>query len=141
MATLKVTINEELSIGGVDRGSSRVLDVASVSQVDNRIVTVTNSEADLVKFGSAVASGTFVAASVKYLRITHTGTSNILTLRVLGSSEEYFVKLSSGESFILNNSKMDANATGSQGVGLADIAEIKAITSASTIVTEIFVAS
>jgi len=141
MATLKVTINEELSIGGVDRGSSRVLDVASVSQVDNRIVTVTNSEADLVKFGSAVASGTFVAASVKYLRITHTGTSNTLTLRVLGSSEEYFVKLSSGESFILNNSKMDANATGSQGVGLADIAEIKAITSASTIVTEIFVAS
>ena len=141
MATLKVTINEELSIEGVDRGSSRVLDIASVSQVDNRIVTVTNSEADLVKFGSAVASGTFVAASVKYLRITHTGTSNTLTLRVLGSSEEYFVKLSGGESFILNNSKMDANATGSQGVGLADIAEIKAITSASTIVTEIFVAS
>ncbi len=95
----------------------------------------------MVKFGSAVASGTFVAASVKYLRITHTGTSNTLTLRVLGSSEEYFVKLAAGQTFILNNSKMDANATGSQGVGLADIAEIKAVSSASTIVTEVFVAS
>jgi len=141
MATLKVTINEELSIEGVDRGSSRVLDVASVSQVDNRIVTVTNSEADLVKFGSAVASGTFVAASVKYLRITHAGTANTLTLRVLGSSEEYFVKLSSGQSFVLNNASMDANASGAQSVSLANIAEIKAVASASTIVTEVFVAS
>jgi len=141
MATLKVTINEELNIGGVDRGSSRVLDVASVSQVDNRIVTVTNSEADLVKFGSAVASGTFVAASVKYLRITHAGTANTLTLRVLGSSEEYFVKLTAGQSFVLNNASMDANATGGEALGLANIAEIKAVASASTIVTEVFVAS
>ena len=141
MATLKVTINEELSIEGVDRGSSRVLDVASVSQVDNRVVTVTNSEADLVKFGSAVASGTFVAASVKYLRITHAGTANTLTLRVLGTSEEYFVKLTAGQSFVLNNASMDANATGSQSVSLANIAEIKAVASTSTIVTEVFVAS
>ena len=141
MATLKVTINEELSIEGVDRGSSRVLDVQSVSQVDNRIVTVTNSEADLGKFDSAVASGTFVAASVKYLRITHAGTANTLTLRALVSSEEYFVKLAAGQSFVLNNASMDANATGSQSVSLANIAEIKAVASTSTIVTEVFVAS
>ena len=141
MATLKVTINEELSIEGVDRGSSRVLDISAVSQVDNRIVSVTNSEADLVKFGASIASGTFVASSVKYLRITHAGTSNTLTLRVLGTSEEYFVKLTSGQSFVLNNASMDANATGGEAVGLANIAEIKAVASASTIVTEVFVAS
>ena len=141
MATLKVTINEELTIEGVDRGSSRVHDVLSVTQVDNRIVSVTTTEADVVKFGSAVASGTFVASTVKYLRISHTGSSGSLNLRILGSGEEYFVQLSAGDSFVLNNAQMDANATGSQAIGLADISEIKAVASTSTIVAEIYVAS
>jgi len=141
MATLKVTITEELTINSIDRGSSRVHDVLSVTQVDNRIVTITTSEADLVKFSSAVASGTFVASTVKYLRISHTGSSGTLTLRVLGSSEEYFVKLEAGDSYILNNAQMDANATGSQAVTLADIAEIKAVASTGTIIAELFVAS
>jgi len=88
-----------------------------------------------------VASGTFVASTVKYLRITHTGTSGNLNLRVLGSGEEYFVQLSGGDSFVLNNAQMDANATGSQAIGLADISEIKAVASTGTIVAEIFVAS
>jgi hypothetical protein len=118
-----------------------VHDVLSVTQVDNRIVTVTTAESDLVKFGSAVASGTFVAASVKYLRISHTGTTGTINLRVLGSGEEYFVQISAGNSFILNNAKMDANATGSQSVNLANISEIKAVASSSSIVAEVFVAS
>lgn len=141
MATLKVTISEELTIEGVERGSSRVHDILSVTQVDNRIVSVTTTESDVVKFGSAVASGTFVASTVKYLRITHTGSSGNLNLRVLGSGEEYFVQLSGGDSFVLNNAQMDANATGSQAIGLADISEIKAVASTGTIVAEIFVAS
>lgn len=141
MATLKVTISEQLTLEGVDRSSSRVHDVESVTQVDNRIVSVTTSESDLVKLDSSVASGTFVASSVKYLRISHMGDTNTLTLRILGSSEEYAVKLEAGDSFILNNSKMDANATGSQSITLADIAEISAVASSSTIVTEIFVAA
>lgn len=141
MATLKVTISEQLTLEGVDRSSSRVHDIESVTQVDNRIVSVTTSESDLVKLDSSVASGTFVASSVKYLRISHMGDSNTLTLRILGSSEEYAVKLEAGDSFILNNSKMDANATGSQTITLADIAEISAVASSSTIVTEIFVAA
>jgi len=141
MATLKVTISEELTIEGVERGSSRVHDILSVTQVDNRIVSVTTTESDVVKFGSAVASGTFVASTVKYLRITHTGSNGNLNLRVLGSGEEYFVQLSGGDSFVLNNAQMDANATGSQAIGLADISEIKAVASTGTIVAEIFVAS
>ena len=141
MATLKVTISEELTIEGVERGSSRVHDILSVTQVDNRIVSVTTTESDVVKFGSAVASGTFVASTVKYLRITHTGSNGNLNLRVLGSGEEYFVQLSGGDSFVLNNAQMDANATGSQVIGLADISEIKAVASTGTIVAEIFVAS
>ena len=141
MATLKVTISEELTLEGVSRGSSRVHDIDSVTQTDNRIVTVTTAEADLVKFGSAVASGTFVASTVKYLRISHTGTSGDLTLRILGTNEEYFVKLSAGDSFILNNASMDANAAGDEAVSLANIAEIKAVASTSTIVSEVFVAA
>ena len=39
MATLNVTITEELTLNGADRGSTNTLSVASVTQVYHRIVT------------------------------------------------------------------------------------------------------
>ena len=141
MATLKVTISEELTINGAERGSTRVHDVTSVTQVDSRIVTVTTSESDLVRFGTEIASGQFVAGTVKYLRISNTGTGGYLTLRVAGTGEEYFVKVEAGDSFILNNAVMDADESDSAAVSFSDIVEIKAAASTGTVVTEIFVAS
>ena len=64
-----------------------------------------------------------------------------MNLRILGTNEEYFVKLTAGNSFILNNTSMDANDSGSQSMTLANIEEIKAITSSGTVATEIIVVS
>ena len=43
MATLNVTITEELTLNGSDRGSINTLSVASVTQVYHRIVTCPSS--------------------------------------------------------------------------------------------------
>jgi hypothetical protein len=147
MATLKVTISEQLTLQGVDRSSSRVKDVEGVSQVDNRIVSVTTTESDIIKFDSNVASGTFVPASVKYIRISNVSDSGFLTLRILGDKEEYAVKVNAGDSFIINNSSMDADEDSAASpyvpmvISFNNISEIRAVASASTITTEVFIAA
>ena len=83
------------------------------------------NEVDLLKFGTA-DGGTIADSDLDYLRITNLAAANFVTLRILGNSEEYAVKLEAGDSFILNNSVMDANATGSATLTLANIDNIKA---------------
>tara|TARA_R110000751_G_scaffold6230_3_gene26810 strand:- start:1048 stop:1473 length:426 start_codon:yes stop_codon:yes gene_type:complete len=140
MADLVVTISESVSINNKDHGSTNVETIGSVSQIDHRIVTATTTEQTIVLFDSAAAAGTFVDASVKYLRITNLDGTNFAILRILGNSEEYFVKIEAGDSFILGNSLMDANATGSQSVSLANIDSIKADADSASVSLEIFIA-
>jgi len=140
MATLTVTITEELVLNGVDRGASNVV-TATVNEVDHRILKASTTEQTILEFDSSVAAGTFVDGTLDYLRITNLDSTNFVTLRVLGSSEEYFVKIEAGDSFILNNSVMDANATGSQAVALANIDTIKAEADTAACNLEIFAAA
>ena len=140
MADLVVTISESVSINNKDHGSTNVETIGSVSQIDHRIVTATTTEQTIVLFDSAAAAGTFVDASVKYLRITNLDGTNFAILRILGNSEEYFVKIEAGDSFILGNSLMDANATGSQSLSLANIDSIKADADSASVSLEIFIA-
>ena len=114
--------------------------ITSISQVSERIATIGTAELSLIKFGTANDAGQFRDDKVEYLRLTNLSAANTVTLRVLGTSEEYFVKLEAGGSYILTNNKIDANAAGSQSVSLANIEEIKAVASASPTDVEIFVA-
>lgn len=141
MATLTVTIKEELTLNERVRGSENVLSISGVTQVDERLATIGTTEVPIAKFGAAVDAGQFKDGTVEYLRITNLDASNTVTLRVSGNSEEYFVKLEAGASYILTNNSMDANATGAQTVSLANIDEIKAVGSAAGTDIEIFVAT
>tara|TARA_R110002020_G_scaffold99711_5_gene236422 strand:- start:5013 stop:5438 length:426 start_codon:yes stop_codon:yes gene_type:complete len=140
MADLVVTISESVSLNNKDHGSTNVETIGSVSQIDHRIVTATTTEQTIVLFDSAAAAGTFADASVKYLRITNLDGTNFAILRILGNSEEYFVKIEAGDSFILGNSLMDANAAGGQSVSLANIDSIKADADSASVSLEIFIA-
>lgn len=140
MADLVVTISESVSLNNKDHGSTNVETIGSVSQIDHRIVTATTTEQTIVLFDSAAAAGTFADASVKYLRITNLDATNFAILRILGNSEEYFVKIEAGDSFILGNSLMDANAAGGQSVSLANIDSIKADADSASVSLEIFIA-
>jgi len=127
MATLTVTIKEEVVLDGHDHGSEVVKDIANVTEFFERSITCTQTEATIVSFGAAASGSTFIDTNLEYLRITNLDTTNFVALRVLGSSEEYFVKISAGDSFVLFNDEMDANATGSQSMSLANIDDIKAV--------------
>jgi hypothetical protein len=92
-------------------------------------------------FGAAVAAGTIKDATLKYLRITNLDSTNFVTLRIAGASEEYFVKVEALHSFILNNSLMDANAAGSAVANLLAIDEIKVQANTATCSIEIYAAA
>lgn len=141
MATLTVTIKEELILNGSERGSENTATLSSVTEMMERIIDIpTASEATLVEYGAATGGGTFIDDTTQYLRVTNIDDTNFVTLRVLGTSEEYFVKIPARGSFVLFNDEMDANATGSQAVSLADIESIKAQADTASVQLEVFVA-
>lgn len=143
MATLTVTIKEELILNGAERGSENVSTISSVTEMMERIIdTPATSEITILTFDSFVAGGgTFVGGELKYLRVTNLDATNYATLRVLGTSEEYFVTVNPKSSFMLFVDEMDANATGSQAVNMDDIVSIKAQADTAEVQLEVFVAS
>ena len=116
MATLNVTITEELTLNGADRGSTNTLSVGSVTQVFHRIVTCPASQDTTVAtFASTVDDSTGTANSidvgdVKYLRVTNLDTTNPINLSLQvgtteggdGAAEESAtILVQAGKSFIM----------------------------------------
>lgn len=141
MATLTVTIKEEVVLNGNEHGAENTVDITGVTNMFERVIDCTVAEVSLVSFGSAVTGDTFVDDTVKYLRITNLDDTNFVTLRILGPSKEYFVVIEPNNSYVLFNDDMDANATGSQAVSISFIDEIKAAADTATCQLSIFAAA
>jgi len=142
MATLSLTISEEITINGGQKSTSNTLDITGVTQLDQRIVKVGTSEQSLVLFDSSEAAGQFADSNVKYLRITNTDTSNHVTLRMTAGDDEYFVKVSAGNTFLLFDTVMDADSnTTVATASLDNIDSIKAQANAAACNLELFIAS
>lgn len=141
MATLTVTITEAVSLNGASRGSTNT-HTETVTQIDHRIVSCLHSaEQTVLLFDSAVAAGTIKDGTLDYLRLTNLDSSNFVTVRIRGNNEEYFVKLEAGDSFILNNQSMDANAAGGASVSLANIDSVGIQADTATCDVEVFAAA
>ena len=141
MATLTVTITEAVTLNGASRGSTNT-HTETVTQIDHRIVSCLHSaEQTVLLFDSAVAAGTIKDGTLDYLRLPNLDSSNFVTVRIRGNNEEYFVKLEAGDSFILNNQSMDANAAGGASVSLANIDSIAIQADTATCDVEVFAAA
>tara|TARA_X000001316_G_scaffold3893_1_gene835 strand:- start:17334 stop:17771 length:438 start_codon:yes stop_codon:yes gene_type:complete len=135
MPTLSVTITETLNVNGKDRGNSVRVDVASVSEVIDRILTVDATEIEVLNFGAARGAGQIADSSLQYLRITNTAASGTCDLRFqdTANSKEFLVRIGAGESHLMFNSTLDANTGGDVdgSIALTNIDTIKAKASTS----------
>ena len=142
MATLTVTIQESITLNGSERGSTNAIDISGVTQLDNRIVKVNTVEQSLILFDTAEGAGQFADASVQYVRITNLDLSNFVTLRMTAADDEYFVKLSAGDSFVLFETVMDTDDdSGAATASLANIDSIKGVANSAACNVELFIAA
>lgn len=129
MASLTVTIQEELTINGKDRGNTNSITINNVTETFNRVLTVTNTEETILEFQASIPSGgAIVDGTLQYLRITNLNASNTVDLRIQDTSntKEYFVRISGSESFILFNDRIDANEANDEAISLSQIEKISA---------------
>ena len=107
MATLTVTVKEDVLINGVRRGSENVTDITGITETYSRVLDVLNSaDTDVLKFGSADGAGTISRTKLKYMRFTNLSTTaaNTITLSIEDTdSEQYIISLAAGQSYVLYN--------------------------------------
>lgn len=116
MAVLTVTIKEELTLNGSNRGSENITSIASVTQSFNRIVTLPanggsgTTETTVAVFRDLVSTndGAIDDGDAKYIRVTNLDASNNVTLSLQiaadgtnAAGNSASVLLSPGKSFIL----------------------------------------
>ena len=102
-ATMTVTLTESVSLNGSQQGATNTLSVSNIYEVYKRIVTVPNSEVEILAFSTAVTTGTFIESDVLYIRITNKDDTNHVGLIFKNeNNDEFGVKLDKGQSFIYN---------------------------------------
>ena len=122
MATLNVTITEELTLNGADRGSTNTLAVASVTQVYHRIVTCpAGVDTTIATFQTATSTSdnAMDIDDAKYLRVTNLGAQLVnLSLQVAGGVDgtpnmSTTLLLAAGRSFVMG--------AVNEGIALSDV--------------------
>ena len=160
MATLNVTITEELTLNGADRGSTNNLSVASVTQVYHRILTLPanggsgTTDTTISNFRTAVtgADSALDDDDVKYIRVTNLDSSNSVTLSLQlsaaggsAASSTASVLLEAGKSFMLGKAVGIAaveDDDADKETSLVDLESIIAVNgNNATLSLELFIAS
>ena len=141
--SLTITISETINLNGQSINSENQMTIASIGQVDKRIVTVPfSSEVTLLNFGTAVAAGTVIRANVKYIRITNKDATNFIRLRLSKASGDTFdVRIDAGESFMLDNAKLSVSTSAGAFSAFTDADSISAQADTANVDIEMFVAS
>ena len=154
MATLKVTLKEELILNGKDVGNENFLSIPGVTQSFGRIVTLPNggtATVAVIKAAVTTAAGAIDDGDVKYIRITNLDSDNTVTLSLQicpdanAATDQAVLLLGPGRSFMMGSTidsiGIDADHTGTDD--LVDLESIKAINNASgdTTQLEVFIAS
>ena len=152
-ATLTVKHTESISLNGQDQGATNTLSIASVTEVNKRILNIPASEIEVIAMGAAaanIAPGTFVEGDVKYIRFTNKDATNHISLIFKNeNNDEFQVKLDKGQTFIYNGDlaggvvdTMDAvdNAGLTPGT-MGDLVNVTATADTAACDMEIFVAS
>ena len=150
-ASLTVTLTEAVSLNGYDQGSKNTLTIASVAEVSKRIVTVTTTEAEIIKIGSSIDAGRFITGDVRYMRFTNKDDTNFITLTFTNEDDdEVAIKLDAGHSFIFGADNtlglvdvMNAVTAGNAAsdTALGDLTNIQADANTNSCDLEMFIAS
>ena len=143
-ATLTVSISESITLNSVARGSNTTVSIASIGEISNRIMSITNATngTEIVSISTVAGVGTYDKTAVKYLRITNLDDTNFIILQFTDTSTHHWeLKLEAGKTIILGDTSSIDDQADIDNFSASAIAKIigKADTAACDI--EIYIAS
>ncbi|MFL2679268.1 MAG: hypothetical protein ACJ0GH_02680 [Alphaproteobacteria bacterium] len=144
MANFNITIQERISLEGVERGSDFSQIITGVNYTDNRILnTLSGSETTIFSLSDTEGAGTFLSSSLKYARISNYSTDVPVNLKVSSSVEQLNFKIDAGGSFMVSTSAITGSIlSGSDTVfTYDDIASLKVEPSGSNAKIEYIIAT
>mgnify|MGYP003648803927 FL=1 len=154
MATLTVTLTEDLTLNGYQQGSTNSFAVASVTQVLKKIITLkTGVDTTIASFqvDQSTSDNAIDLQSVRYIRITNLEASNPVDISLQIAAAEggtanmsASILLEAGKSFVMGSvhdgiAVSDANAT--IVTALTDLESILMNPGTNAVNIEIFIAS
>jgi hypothetical protein len=113
MATLKLFINEQLSLDGDDRSTLQSVDISDINYLDHRTMLLpANTKTTIFNFDTEVTSGTFKEDKLKYARVTNHSTSIPVNIEVSSSTQAFNFRMEPQQSFYLPSSQVTGSLVG-----------------------------
>ena len=154
-STLKVTIQEDIKLNGVQQGGLNTLNIGSVNEIYKRIVTCpadVDTTLAVFKSTTAVADAALDIEDVKYIRVTNLDDSNSVNLSLQvdvaeddsGADESATLLLEAGKSFMMGSPHDAINVDDTDATVLTSLIDLESILidpSANAVDVEIFIAS
>ncbi len=142
-ATLKVQIQEDITLNGVKRGDKIIHTFASIAQVDERVLTVPTYEVDVLLLSGAAAAGTYETSTFKYARLTNLDDANFLTVSVMSGSagSKCVQKLPPKMSMVLTSAEMSGSSAGVTFGAFSNFTNVKATADTASVDVSLFVAT
>ena len=124
--TLTVTITESIVLNGTSYGNSVSKSYVSQGEVDQRIMNISTSGSIIFGYTTKDGKGDAVKDDYAYFRVTNLDDTNFIRLEVNNGTDTYFIKIKSGESFLVMDNEMEAVDGSTTFSAFADIESIKA---------------
>jgi hypothetical protein len=113
MATLKLFINEQLSLDGDDRSTLQSTDITDINYLDHRTMLLpAGVKTTIFEFNTEVTSGTFKEDKLKYARVTNHSTSIPVNIEVSSSTQAFNFRMEPQQSFYLPSSQVTGSLVG-----------------------------
>lgn len=113
MATLKLFINEQLSLDGDDRSTLQSIDITDINYLDHRTILLpANTKTTIFEFDTEVTSGTFKKDNLKYARITNQSATIPVNIEVSSSKQAFNFRMEPQQSFYLPSSQVTGSLVG-----------------------------
>ena len=113
MATLKLFINEQLSLDGDDRSTLQSIDISDINYLDHRTMLLpANTKTTIFEFNAEVTSGTFREDKLKYARITNQSATIPVNIEVSSSKQAFNFRMDPQQSFYLPSSQVTGSLIG-----------------------------
>jgi hypothetical protein len=113
MATLKLFINEQLSLDGDDRSTLQSIDISDINYLDHRTMLLpAGVKTTIFEFDTEVTSGTFKKDNLKYARITNQSANIPVNIEVSSSKQAFNFRMEPQQSFYLPSSQVTGSLVG-----------------------------